>query len=81
MKNDGCVHTVSRNAPGLFRVEREEYSNRTFRMPVSLLDRMYAIVEAKNISLNKLVVLCCQYALDHMEGDEESPQEDEHVEL
>ena len=53
-----------------FRVEKEEYQNRTFKMPKNLLERLYVIVNEKGISLNKLVIKCINYALDNMEEDE-----------
>lgn len=45
-----------------FKIEREEYVNKTFRME--------KICDKKNISLNKLVVLCVNYALENLEEDE-----------
>lgn len=53
-----------------FKVEREEYVNKTFRMDKKLVERMEKICDKKNISLNKLVVLCVNYALENLEEDE-----------
>ena len=47
-----------------FKIPKEEYINRTFRLRKELVDRMEAICNKKNISLNKLTVLCIEYALD-----------------
>jgi hypothetical protein len=52
-----------------FKIEKEEYVNRTFRLSCKLLDRMEAICAEKNISLNKLTVKCIEYALDSMADD------------
>ena len=52
-----------------FRIEKEEYVNRTFRLSKKLIDRMDAVCDEKNISLNKLVVLCVNYALDNLETE------------
>ena len=52
-----------------FKIEREEYVNKTFRMEKKLIEKMDKVCDEKNISLNKLVVLCIEYALDNMEED------------
>lgn len=54
-----------------FRIEREEYVNKTFRINKKLIDRMDKICDDKNISLNKLTVKCIEYALENMEDDDE----------
>ncbi|WP_195599686.1 hypothetical protein [Longibaculum muris] len=53
-----------------FKIEREEYINKTFRLNTKLVEKMDKICDEKNISLNKLVVKCIEYALDDMEDDE-----------
>lgn len=57
-----------------FRIPREEYINRTFRLRKELVDRMESICNEKNISLNKLTVLCIEYALDNFEDDSPEKQ-------
>lgn len=52
-----------------FKIPKEEYINRTFRLRKELVDRMETICNEKNISLNKLTVLCIEYALDNLEED------------
>lgn len=52
-----------------FKIEREEYINKTFRIDKKLIEKMEKVCDEKNISLNKLVVLCIEYALDNMEED------------
>lgn len=54
-----------------FKVEREEYVNKTFRLNKKLVDRLEVICDEKNVSLNKLIVKCVEYALDNMEDDKE----------
>lgn len=53
-----------------FRIPKEEYINRTFRLKKELVDRMEVICNEKNISLNRLTVLCIEYALANLEDDE-----------
>lgn len=52
-----------------FKIPKEEYINRTFRLRKVLVDRMETICNDKNSSLNKLTVLCIEYALDNLEDD------------
>ncbi|WP_296878436.1 hypothetical protein [Thomasclavelia sp.] len=52
-----------------FKIEREEYVNKTFRINKKLVEKMEKICDEKNISLNKLVVKCIEYALNDMEED------------
>lgn len=54
-----------------FKIEKEEYVNKTFRMNKKLVDQLEEICDRKNISLNKLVVKCIEYALNDMEEDED----------
>lgn len=53
-----------------FRIPKEEYVNRTFRLNKKLVDRMESICNNKNISMNKLTVLCIEYALNDLEEEE-----------
>ena len=50
-----------------FKIEREEFINKTFRIPKKTLESMSEICQEKNISLNKLVISCIDYALENME--------------
>lgn len=55
----------------MLRIERDEYVNRTFRINKKLVDRMEKVCDDKNISLNKLMVICVEYALDNLEEDDQ----------
>ena len=57
----------------MFKVQREEYINKTFRMPKDLVNRLEIIAQREKVSLNNLVVQCCKYSLENMidsESDE-----------
>ncbi|MFQ7292830.1 MAG: YlcI/YnfO family protein [Monoglobales bacterium] len=55
----------------MFKVRHtEETTNRTFRFPKSLLDKMSAIAQKENVSLNSFVVQCCEYAIDNLQESE-----------
>lgn len=50
-----------------FKVEKEEYVNKTFRFEKKLVEELESICDEKNISLNKLVVQCISYALENLD--------------
>ena len=55
-----------------FEVKKPTSSNKTIRMPDELIGRLEQLAKEKDISLNKLVVQCCEFALDNLgEQDEE----------
>lgn len=54
-----------------FKIKKQEYENRTFRLPVELLEQLNKLASDKNISLNQLVVQCCEYAIDNMDDSEQ----------
>lgn len=53
-----------------FYIKKQEYSNRTFRFPVEMLDDLNKLATEKNISLNQVVIHCCEYALKNLVDDE-----------
>lgn len=53
-----------------FYIKKQEYSNRTFRFPVEMLDELSNLASEKNISLNQVVLQCCEYALNNLQEDE-----------
>lgn len=57
----------------MFKVKKQEHVNKTFRMPQELVRRLEVIAQDKKVSLNNLVVQCCEYAMDHLD-DSETPK-------
>ncbi len=51
----------------MFKIEKPEMINKTFRIPAELVQQMQQVAKDKGVSLNKLVVQCCEYALKHLE--------------
>lgn len=54
-----------------FKIKKQEYENRAFRLPVVLLEQLNKLASDKNISLNQLVVQCCEYAIDNLDDSEQ----------
>ena len=55
----------------MFKIEKPEMINKTFRLPVSLVNEMQELAQNKGVSLNNLVIQCCEYALKNLENFEE----------
>ncbi len=49
-----------------FVIKKEEASNKTIRMPNTLISKLEKLALDKNISFNKLVIQCCEYAMDNL---------------
>ncbi len=52
----------------MFKVEKDEMVNKTFRLPKKLVEDLYIIAQNKEVSLNNLVKQCCEYAILHLEN-------------
>lgn len=55
----------------MFRVEKEEYVNKTFRMPVKLIKELEQLAQKEEVSLNNLVIQCCKYSLANQSSSEQ----------
>ncbi len=51
----------------MFKIEKPEMINKTFRMPLALVNRLQELAQNQGVSLNNLIVQCCEYALKHLE--------------
>lgn len=51
----------------MFKVEKPEMINKTFRLPLALVQRLQKVAQDKGVSLNNLVMQCCEYALNHLD--------------
>jgi len=53
----------------MFEVKKPEMTNKTFRLSVSLVQRLQKLAQEKGVSLNNLVIQCCEYALNNQNKD------------
>lgn len=53
----------------MFKIENPEMINKTFRLPLTLVQELQTVAQNKNISLNNLVKQCCEYALKNLEKE------------
>lgn len=54
----------------MFIIQKNEASNKTIRMPNSLIEQLEEIAANEDISFNQLVVQCCEYALANLPKNE-----------
>lgn len=58
----------------MFKLKKEclEYENKSLRLPKDLIDDVQKLATENNLSFNKVVIQCIEYALNHMENDNEN---------
>lgn len=54
----------------MFRVEKTEYVNKTFRLPLELVQKLERLAQGQHVSMNQLVLQCCNYALEHLDEEQ-----------
>lgn len=59
----------------MFQIKHVDMITKTFRLPEDMLKELEVLAQKNNISVNKLVIQCCRYALDNQEPEE--PEEDD----
>lgn len=55
----------------MFDIVKPEMVNKTFRMPRELVDRLSKVAQDKKVSVNQLVIHCCEYALENLSDNSE----------
>ena len=53
----------------MFKVEKTEMINKIFRLPLELVQKLQTLAQNKEVSLNNLVIQCCEYALKNLEKE------------
>lgn len=49
-----------------FIIKKPTSSNRTIRMPDSLIEKITKLAAKQDISFNRVVVQCCEYAINNL---------------
>ena len=52
----------------MFEIDKNETINKTFRIPTELCKKLQRIAQEQGISMNNLVIQCCEYALNDMKS-------------
>ena len=53
----------------MFNVVKPKHINKTFRMPAELVGKLEALAQSKGVSVNSLIIQCCEYALNNLEKE------------
>lgn len=54
----------------MFKIKKPSASNKTIRMPDSLIVKLEKLAAKNDISFNQLIVQCCEYAMEHLDQTE-----------
>ncbi len=60
-----CV-IIKRGVIKLFEIKKTSSSNKTIRMPDSLIEKLERLAAKNDISFNQLVIQCCEYAIENL---------------
>ncbi len=60
----------------MFAVQKPEYTNKTFRIPTELVKKLECYAQNNHVSLNTLVIQCCEYALNHTKESSPLPSDE-----
>ena len=52
------------------KVDYTEYENKSLRLPKDLIDQVQNLANENNMSFNKVVIQCIEYALGDMESSD-----------
>lgn len=54
--------------PKMFQIKKDfsEYENKSLRLPKELISQVQLLADANNLSFNKVVIQCIEYALENM---------------
>lgn len=53
----------------MFEIKKIDYINKTFRMPVDLVEKLEVLAQNNGVSLNNLIVQCCEYCLENIKPE------------
>jgi predicted HicB family RNase H-like nuclease len=54
----------------MFKIQKGyDSESKSFRLPIDLIERLEGLAGQNNISLNKLVIQCLNYAVDNLEKE------------
>lgn len=51
--------------------DKKETENKTIRFPVTLIEQIDKVIQDNNVSFSGFVIQACEYALTHMEYNQE----------
>lgn len=55
----------------MFEIKKPSASNKTIRMPDTLIENLEMLAEKNDVSFNQLIIQCCEYAIEHLKQSED----------
>ena len=52
----------------MFSLKKDETISKTIRIPVDLLEKLEKLADEKKLSLTKVIIQCCEYALENLDN-------------
>ena len=59
----------------MFEIRKPTASNKTIRMPDTLIEKLEKLATEHDISFNQLIIQCCEYAMEHLNKPDEEKKE------
>ena len=59
-----------------FVIKKPSSSNRTIRMPDTLIEKITKLATEQDVSFNQVVVQCCEYAINNISESEHNSETD-----
>ncbi|MCT6520988.1 DUF2610 domain-containing protein [Ruminococcus bicirculans] len=56
----------------MFEIKKPTSSNKTIRMPDTLIEKLEKLAAQNDISFNQLVIQCCEYALENLNSSDDT---------
>lgn len=55
----------------MFKIKKDriEYENKSLRLPKDLINQVQELADKNELSFNKVVIQCIDYALEHMDSE------------
>ncbi len=51
----------------MFEIKKTSASNKTIRMPDSMIEKLERLASKNDISFNQLIIQCCEYAIKNLD--------------
>lgn len=57
----------------MFKIRREpaEYESKSLRLPIEMIEKVQKLADSNNISFNKVITQCVDYALDNLDDNKD----------
>lgn len=53
----------------MFKINKTEYENKSLRLPKDLIKKVQSLADANELSFNRVVIQCIEYALANIEDE------------